>query len=83
MALAILADLLAFVPTIRKSYHDPHSETLSLYITNALRFGLALLAVEHYTYLSSSWIVAWIIGNASLAILLAVRRRQVAKLTPH
>jgi uncharacterized protein with PQ loop repeat len=79
MILAILADLLAFIPTIRKSYHDPHSETLSLYITNALRFVLALFAVEHYTYLSSSWIVAWIIGYASLAILLAVRRRQVAK----
>lgn len=77
--LATLADLLAFVPTVRKSYSDPHSETLSLYITNALRFGLALLAVEHYTFLSSVWIVAWIIGNASLAILLAVRRKQVAR----
>lgn len=79
MILATLADLLAFIPTVRKSYRDPYSETLSLYITNALRFCLALLAVEHYTYLSSSWIVAWIISNASLAILLAVRRRQVEK----
>jgi uncharacterized protein with PQ loop repeat len=79
MILATLADLLAFIPTVRKSYRDPYSETLSLYITNALRFCLALLAVEHYSYLSSSWIVAWIISNALLAILLAVRRRQLAK----
>lgn len=79
MILATLADLLAFIPTVRKSYRDPYSETLSLYITNALRFCLALLAVEHYSYLSSSWIVAWIISNALLAVLLAVRRRQLAK----
>jgi hypothetical protein len=79
MILATLADLLAFIPTVRKSYRDPYSETLSLYITNALRFCLALIAVEHYTFLSSSWIVAWIISNALLAILLAVRRRQLAK----
>lgn len=79
ITLVIVADILAFIPTVRKSYRDPHSETLSLYITNAIRFVLALLAVEHYTYLSSSWIVAWVVGNALLSILLIVRRRQVDK----
>ncbi len=77
ITLVILADMLAFIPTVRKSYHHPHTETLSLYVTNALRFGLALLAVEHYTYLSSSWIVAWVIGNALLSVLLVVRRKQM------
>ncbi len=77
ITLVILADMLAFIPTVRKSYHHPHTETLSLYVTNALRFCLALFAVEHYTYLSTSWIVAWIIGNALLSILLVVRRKQV------
>ncbi len=75
--LVIIADMLAFIPTVRKSYNQPHSETLSLYVTNAIRFGLALLAVEHYTFLSTSWIVAWICGNTLLSILLVVRRRQV------
>lgn len=77
ITLAILADLLAFIPTVRKSYNDPYSETLSLYITNAIRFSLALLAVEKYTYLSSSWIVAWIIGNVLLSILIVVRRKKL------
>lgn len=77
--LVILADMFAFVPTVRKSFNDPYSETLSLYVTNALRFGLALLAVEQYTFLSSSWIVAWICGNAGLALLLVVRRKQIKK----
>ena len=77
ITLVILADMLAFIPTIRKSYYHPYTETLSLYVTNALRFGLALLAVEQYTYLSTSWIIMWIIGNTLLSVLLIVRRRQV------
>jgi len=77
IVLVIIADMLAFIPTIRKSYHRPYSETLSLYVTNAIRFGLALLAVETYTFLSSSWIVAWVIGNTLLSIMLIVRRKQL------
>lgn len=77
ISLVIVADMLAFIPTVRKSYFDPYSETLSLYVTNALRFSLALLAVEQYTYLSSSWIIAWVVGNLALSILLVVRRNQI------
>lgn len=77
ISLVIIADLMAFIPTVRKSYHKPYSETLSLYVTNAIRFALALLSVEHYTYLSTSWILAWIIGNSLLSILIIIRRKQV------
>lgn len=79
LTLVIVADLLAFIPTVRKSYIDPYSETLSLYITNALRFGLTLLAVEHYTYLSSAWVIAWAVGNALLSLLLIARRMKLRK----
>jgi uncharacterized protein with PQ loop repeat len=77
ITLVILADILAFIPTVRKSYNQPYSETLSLYTTNALRFILALFAVENYNYLSTSWIVAWVLGNAGLSIMLMVRRKQL------
>lgn len=78
IVLVIIADMLAFIPTVRKSYSQPYSETLSLYVTNAIRFGLALLAVDQYTFLSASWIIAWICGNVMLSILLVVRRKRVA-----
>lgn len=71
--------MLAFIPTIRKSYIDPYSETLSLYVTNSLRFVLALVAVEQYAFLSTSWIIAWIVGNGALSVLLVVRRRRVSE----
>jgi uncharacterized protein with PQ loop repeat len=75
--LVVIADLLAFYPTVRKSWRKPHTETLSLYVTNTLRFTLALLAVETYTVLSSLWLVAWVVANGLFSIILVVRRRQV------
>ncbi len=75
--LVILADGLAFIPTIRKSWINPYSETLSLYATNALRFFLALAAVEKYTFLSTSWIIFWAMGNALFSLMLVIRRKQI------
>lgn len=77
--LVIIADGLAFIPTIRKSWYKPYTETLSLYVTNALRFFLALVAVETYTFLSVSWIVFWATGNALFSMMLVIRRKQLAK----
>lgn len=78
MLLVITADLLAFVPTVRKSWNKPYSETLSLYVTNTLRFGLTLLAVREYTVLTSLWLVFWITANALFSLMVVVRRKQLA-----
>jgi len=77
--LVVIADLLAFYPTVRKSWNKPYEETLSLYTTNTLRFTLALLAVETYTILSSLWLVAWVAANALFSIILIARRRRFPK----
>lgn len=77
--LVIIADALAFIPTVRKSWNKPYTETLSLYITNALRFVLALAAVETFTFLSVSWIIFWAVSNALFSVLLVVRRKRVKR----
>ncbi len=77
MVLVVVADMLAFFPTVRKSWNKPHAETLSLYATNTFRFILALLAVSEYTILSSLWIVTWVIANGLFSLMLVIRRRQI------
>jgi len=77
IVLVVIADMLAFIPTVRKSWNAPHTETLSLYVTNTIRFTLALLAVQNYTILSSLWIIAWVIANGLFSILIIIRRRVV------
>ncbi len=79
MILVVIADLLAFVPTVRKSWHKPQTETLSLYITNTLRFLLALMAIKEYTILSSLWPASWVIANGLFSIMLIYRRKNIGK----
>jgi hypothetical protein len=76
IVLVVIADVLAFVPTVRKSWSKPHSETLSLYITNTLRFALALFAVKQYTILSALWLAVWVVANGLFSVMLIVRRGQ-------
>ncbi len=74
---AVAADMLAFFPTVRKSWNQPHTETVSLYATNAFRFLLVLLAIEHYSILTVLWPVAWAVGNGLFAVMLVVRRKYI------
>lgn len=69
-------DMLGFIPTIRKSWHKPNEETLISYLTNTLRFGLALLALDHYTIITTLYPATWIIANGTFSVFLIARRKQ-------
>lgn len=79
--LVIVADLLAFIPTIRKAWHAPYTETLSLYVTNGVRFTIALFALQTFTFLSAGWIIAWISAHIIFITILVMRRRVVSRST--
>ncbi len=70
-------DLLGFVPTIRKTWNKPHSETLSFYILNTIRFALAVISLQKYTIITAAYPIAWVLGNGLFALLLIVRRKQL------
>jgi hypothetical protein len=70
-------DMLGFVPTIRKSWNRPQEETLSSYATNTFRFGLAILALSHYTIVTSLYPITWIFANGIFSAYIIVRRRQL------
>lgn len=74
--LATVTELLGFAPTIRKTWHKPYSETLSLYTLNTLRFGLAFAALQHYSFITAMYPITWSIANGFFAIMLIVRRRK-------
>jgi hypothetical protein len=75
MILLTIADVLAFIPTVRKSWNNPHSETLSLFVTNTLRFSLAFVALETINLLSALWIFVWVIANGLFSLMLIIRRK--------
>jgi hypothetical protein len=76
--LACATDLLAFMPTVRKSWNKPFSETLSLYQLNTVRFAIAVIALEQYTFINMVWPAMWAVANGLFAIMLVARRQQFA-----
>lgn len=77
MLLACLTDLLAFLPTVRKSWSKPFSETLSLYQLNTIRFSLAVVALDQYTLINLMWPAMWAIVNGLFGLVLVARRKTV------
>lgn len=75
-------DIAGFAPTIRKSWNDPYSETLSFYIITTFRHGLSIFALEHHTIITALYPAAWVIANALFAVILIVRRRHLAIAAP-
>jgi len=76
VVLVTIVDVLGFVPTIRKSWSKPHSETLFTYELGAFRHMLSVLALQSYSIVAWLNPVAWIIANVFFSIMLIVRRRQ-------
>ncbi|MEI7709270.1 MAG: hypothetical protein WCI76_00980 [bacterium] len=70
-------NILAFSPTIRKSWNNPFSETLSTYVVNASRYLLALLALEHYSIVTYLFPLSAMIVTFSFVVILVSRRKIV------
>ncbi len=70
-------DMVGFFPTIRKSWNDPYSETLSFYFITTVRHSLSVLALQNYNIITIAFPGAWVIANAVFAVILVVRRKSV------
>ena len=72
-----LADMLGFMPTVRKSWAKPFEETLFSYEMNTFRFALAIYALESYNAVALMYPLTWILANGLFSAYLIVRRKQV------
>ena len=70
------SEILGYAPTMRKSWRDPRSETLSLYAVNALRQGLSILALERVNLLTTLYPAEWAVANLVIAGILILGRRR-------
>ncbi len=78
MIFVILTETISFIPTIRKSWKKPYTETLSSYATNFFRFIVALLALNKYTFVAIGYPLTWLLLNGGFATLLIYRRKRLA-----
>lgn len=72
VVVVVAIDLIAFIPTLRKTYCHPKSEAPLLYGTNALRHFLALGALQSYNLATVLHSIVMIIINSIMVIFIKV-----------
>ena len=75
-----LANILAYVPTFRKSYAKPHEESVSIWTLDVLRFGISIFALSSLNLTTALFPVSAVIANSSLVATILLRRRRLATL---
>lgn len=72
----VLIDLIAFVPTLRKTYCLPKSETPLLYSSNVLRHGLILGTLGAYNLATMLHSISMILTNTIMVIFIQTAKEK-------
>lgn len=77
LILVLVIDALAFYPTFRKTYYKPNEETLVFWIIGSLKFAVALVTLDNWTFLTWGYPLYLLVVNGGFTIFMLVRRRQL------
>lgn len=75
--LITIVDTLSFIPTVRKSWHKPHSETAFTYELGTVRHGLSMIALQAYNIVTWLNPAAMVFANGLFSLMLEVKKRQI------
>lgn len=74
VAVAVGIDLIAFGPTLRKTWRHPDTESPILYGSNVLRHILGLLSLQTYNVATTLHSIAMICSNSAMVLILLLRK---------
>lgn len=78
IVLITVIDMLAFVPTFRKSYKEPYSETSFTYMMSGLKFLVSFFALRTYSFVTVLYPLSLVVTNGAFVIMTNTRRRRIA-----
>ncbi len=70
--IAVSIDLISFIPTLRKTWSHPKTETPLLYSMNVLRHILMLFSLQAYNIATALHSVAMVLLNSTMTFLILV-----------
>lgn len=79
VVLVSLIDVIGYVPTFRKAYHNPWSETLTTWGLFSASNLVALSILEQFNLLTVTYLLAMTSANIVLICLCLVRRNHVSR----
>lgn len=77
VALVAIIDFVGFLPTFRKGYEEPETETLSTFVLSSIGNILSILALENYTLITTLYVGSLWFTNGSFATMIWLRRNQI------
>ncbi len=72
-------DSAGYIPTIRKSYKDPWSETLSFWVLMAVVSGLSIISNAEYNFLTVTYLSVLFVANIIVSLVCIFRRKVIAR----
>ncbi|MEV0897939.1 hypothetical protein [Actinoplanes sp. NPDC049802] len=73
IAFAIAADLLASLPTFRKSFIHPESESPALYAFSTISAAITLLSIQNWTFSHFGFAAYLLLTDFGLALIIGIR----------
>lgn len=70
-----MIDLVGFLPTFRKGYEEPFSETPSTFVLSAIANFLSILALQNYSLTTVLYIITLFVANSSFATMIFLRKK--------
>jgi hypothetical protein len=79
--LITIIDFVGFLPTYRKGYEEPYSETIFLYVCSAFSNFFSFLSLTQYSIESSLYVVSLVVSNVIFVSIVFTRRRLLSQET--
>ena len=79
---SILADFLAAVPTLVKSYNQPETENYLLFLTNAISAGITLLTIKVWSFATFAFPLYIFLITSVFAILIKFKIGKLLRYSP-
>lgn len=76
--LVTITDLIAVIPTARKSFYKPYEETAISYLVAGFQFIIALTALNNFSLTTALYPAFLIFANWGMYVLLIARRRVIS-----
>lgn len=76
VVIAVTIDVIAFVPTIRKTWLHPRTETPILFGTNVVRHILALFSLQAYNIATTLHSVVMIVANTIMTAIIVFKKEK-------
>lgn len=82
ICLVTLIELFGFMPTVRKTYHDPWGESLTYFGLCVLKYLLAVFALDTWSVAAALYPTVTCIAAVALCLFIVIRRHVIPKPFP-